>query len=217
MNLENEDFFFSENSSTKLQSLCCLLHNHLNLCKFNLEIISKCQCIKWCSQDGKFISKYSNSTYNARFVENFKFVVFKNVNGVTMHNISGKLLTELSKVVLTFVAKVKSSPEKRDYDLLLFQGNVDTCKVSQGVLGNFIIKGIMMSALETNFNFNCPIKKGFYYHYNVPNIDTSFVPAFIQPKNREWEMTINAKTKFPKTISLTQLFFVKLCGETTPN
>lgn len=200
-----------------------------NIMKFCL-VISICVCsiflknirklltkIYDSNQEGKFVSKSADTTYNEHLVENFEFKVFKNADGVSLHNASGTLLVELKKVLVTFVIKVKSSPGRKDYDQLLFQGNVDTCKVSQGVFGNFIIKAIVSSARETNFQFDCPMKKGFYYLYNLPNFDTSFIPPFIPQKGREWEMTIGAKTKFPKAASASQIFFVKLYGESIFN
>lgn len=147
-------------------------------------------------------------------MQNFKLTIFKTGIDDTMVNGSGTLLVDLKKISMTFIIKTKSSPEKRDYDKLLFQGNVDTCKISQGVIGNFIIKRIMTSALDTNFHFDCPIKKGVYFLYNLPSMPTSFIPAFIPKYNRTWELTLSAKTKLPKVASVLQLLFLKLYGET---
>lgn len=161
------------------------------------------------------MSKSAVTTYDDRYFENFKFVVFKNAEGDMMHNVSGTLLVELRKMIITFTIRIKSSPKRQDFDLLVFQSNVDTCKVSQGVLGNFVIRSLISTLKDTNFNFECPLKKGFFYLYNIPNVDTSFFPAFIsreQSKYIEWELAIGAKTKFPKIATPSQLFFVKLRG-----
>lgn len=134
-----------------------------------------------------------------------------------MHNASGTLLVDLKKILIAFIIRVKSSPHRKEYDQLLFQGNVDTCKVSQGVLGNFLVKWFLSADQNSNFHFDCPMKKGFYYLYNLPNIDTSFLPAFIPQKDREWEMTVTAKTKFAKVATASQLVVVKLYGESISN
>lgn len=197
--------------------LGCLPSDH-NQRKIQLQKISKCLCIIELSfQEGLLFSKTADFTYNERFVENFKFTIFKNANGVIMHNASGTLLVDLKKVLVSFVIKVKSSEIRKDYDQVLFQGNADTCKISQGVIGNFLIKAILSYDRDTNYYFDCPMKKGFYYLNNLPNLDTSFIPPFIPRKDREWEMTIGAKTKFPKVATASQLVFVKIYGESKFN
>lgn len=141
--------------------------------------------------------------------------IFKDSKGVTLHNASGTLLIDLKKILVAFTVRIKSTPNRKDYDRLVFQGNVDTCKVSQGVIGNFFVNWFLSINQNSNFHFDCPMKKGFYYVYNLPNIDTSFLPAFIKPRqSHDWELTIGAKTKFQKIASASQLIFVKLYGET---
>lgn len=161
-------------------------------------------------KDGKIVSKSADLTFNERYVESFKLALFKNANDDTLHNISGTLLIDLTKISVSFAIKFKSTPDRKDYDKLLFQGNVDICKVSRGVMANFMVKAFLSSERETNFHFDCPMKKGFYYLYNLPTMEKSFFPGFIPKYSRIWELTVIAKTKLPKIASAVQLLLVKV-------
>lgn len=137
-----------------------------------------------------------------RLVENYSFVVFNGSDHLSYFNFTGKLLMDIKKSLYSFNLKVKSNESRKDYDIDLFTGNVDSCQAAKGIFGNFIIK-FFQSNLDkhSNFKIDCPQKKGFYYAYNFPvPLDLkSFIPSFIPFRSSIWQLTVISRAKVSKS------------------
>lgn len=128
-----------------------------------------------------------------------------------MHNISGNLLVDLKKLWINVFINLKSSPGRKDYDQVLYQGNVDVCKISEGAIANFLVKALLKR--NSDYSIQCPIKKGFYYLYNHANSNISFIPGVMPNADCDWAASFKMNTKFSKVASALQLIFVKVYGE----
>lgn len=129
--------------------------------------------------------------------EDLNVVVF-NDSGISYFNYSVKLLVDFRRTLISFDLKKKSSEAQRNYDLNVFNSNVDSCKAAQGLFGNYIIK-FLLTHNEKNSNIKpqCPQKKGFYYAYNfaAPDNIKDFLPSFMPTPAEFWELTIIGRAK----------------------
>ena len=120
---------------------------------------------------------------------------------------------DLEKMILTINMKEKSNELRSEFDNSVFQSRVDTCKIAQGVFGNFIIQGLMgLMDKYSNFSLACPHKKGFSFGYNLPNFDDSIMPSFFKPTGKLWQVTIIIKGKVEKDPKFYMVGTLKLYG-----
>ena len=93
------------------------------------------------------------------------------------------------------------------------RGAIDTCKVSQGILGTYLLKNLQTNTQRFgNIPLACPHKKGSYYLYNIPRINETNFPALFPHHRGQWEATFSFKARVMKSLKLTQLFHYKIQG-----
>ena len=120
---------------------------------------------------------------------------------------------DLERMSLTINIKEKSNELRSEFDISVFQSRVDTCKIAQGVFGNYIIQGLMgLMENYSNFSLACPHKKGFYYAYNLPSFDDSFLPTFFKSQNKAWEVTVTVKGKLTKNSKVFLIGILRIYG-----
>lgn len=127
---------------------------------------------------------FSDIKYTAdpRYLTNFTFAVFNDSNGLMRMNISGTTKIEVLKFMISFEVNIQNK-KTLEFDQPLLKGSVDSCKLQNGVLGNFIVK-IMMNRLHkySNYKFECPQKPGIYHLSNYPLLeDSDKFPLFVEP------------------------------------
>lgn len=83
-----------------------------------------------------------------KHIADFEVVVFNN-SGISHFNYTAKLLVDVQRALLSFDVKKKSSGTQRNYDVDVFNSNVDSCKAAQGLFGNYIIKFLLTSIQKT--------------------------------------------------------------------
>lgn len=124
-------------------------------------------------------------------------------------------------MLLTFEVKRKTNLASKDYEIDIFKGNVDSCNLAKGIVGNYIINFILSGLDEySNFLIECPMRKKFIFIYNfpVPKQVQDFLPKFISrsTQNSAWILMITARAKVQKTATVT-VFHLKVHGLTVLN
>lgn len=153
-----------------------------------------------------------------KHIENFQFIVFNDTDHISRFNFTGKLLVTLRRMLVTFDVKRKSNETLKKYDVDILHSNVDTCNVAKGIIGNYVIKFIL-SGLEkySNFRFECPQQKGYYYinNFPLPKSLQEYLPSFISipGKNTQWQITISTKAKVQKAAAV-RVLHIQLSGVT---
>lgn len=101
----------------------------------------------------------------------------------------------------------------KDNDQTL-RGTIDVCNVQKATFGNFVIK-LIVENLETysNYKFQCPVKKGYIYVYNL-GIDLKGFPSNVIEFYRSWEITLVVKGKTANMKMLDKVITVKIRGTT---
>lgn len=143
-------------------------------------------------------------TYKASFgksvVTNVSLKFFNDSNGVSRFNMSGRITSTLQNPTVTTSVKFKTSDGAENYDKEILRTTVNYCKVSEGVLGNFLVRYVMDSLKDhSNFTVFCPFYAGFYYAENFPVPSDKFMPFFPSAvKKLDWELTSVYKGKMGK-------------------
>lgn len=120
------------------------------------------------------------SVSNPAFVSNFSLVYFDDSKRGELMNMSFRVLKDVNKAVVWTSIKAQNSNKRNEYDREIFKGQIDVCKASQGIIGNFITKLVSDNLAEhSNFRFKCPTKAGFYYFSNFPTITENALPPFM--------------------------------------
>lgn len=96
------------------------------------------------------------------------------------------------------------------------RGTIDVCNVQKATFGNFIIK-LIVENFETysNYKFQCPVKKGSLYVYNL-GIDLKNIPSHIIEFYRLWEITLVVKGKTANMKLLDKMITTKIRGIIIP-
>lgn len=144
--------------------------------------------------------------------KDFSANVFNGSDNLPRFNLSTELLTDVIKSSTIFSFKSKSSRNVKDFDRTLLSGTIDTCKVSKGVIGNFIVRMIVdQLGKSSNFRFICPQSKGYYYVRNL-GFDVGFFPSFLIANNLQWEMNLLVRLKTPTSKRFVNTFNLKIIG-----
>lgn len=105
----------------------------------------------------------------------------------------------------------------KNYDLNLFTGNIDVCNIGKGMRSNFIISMIYDNLKDhSNFKFECPTKKGFYYAANFPIMGDEYLPHFLIGQTGYWQVIWRIKAKIQRSKSPVPLALVKYSGSYFP-
>lgn len=124
---------------------------------------------------------------------------------------SAALKVELQKVIVTFESKIYKDPGIATNN---FQGNIDSCNVAKGTIGNFLVKALLKDQEKyTNYRYECPQKKGFYYWHSFPVPDDTVLPPFIPKFYVLWNLEVKGKGKTSKS-AFKLLFRARFRGET---
>lgn len=96
---------------------------------------------------------------------------------------SFNILKDVKRSMVHFTIKGQTIKKLDVYDREIFKGQIDACKASQGIVGNFITKMLTDNlGNHSNFKFMCPTKAGFYYFSNFPTLNENSLPPFM-PKD----------------------------------
>lgn len=166
-------------------------------------------------QESALVFHSLQSNFNPDFYPSFSAILFNDTEGVQRVNLSLTLNTDFFRTTnyleFRFFADKASEISSRNG----FKGTIDSCKVSKGVFGNFIIQMVANNIEKySNYSFECTLKKGSYYVRNFPlkfdNIPQSF---FIEGrKNFEISLAVKGRASIAKS-PLVNMFLMKFFGE----
>lgn len=70
-------------------------------------------------------------------------------------NASAENFVDLDKMLVSFVLAIG-----KNYENVVMRSTLNSCKINEGVLGNFVIKMVMEDFDQTaDFTFSCPFRK----------------------------------------------------------
>lgn len=130
-------------------------------------------------------------------------------------NLSYSVLKDIKKAMVHIIIKGQANKKLNSYDREIFKGQIDVCKASQGIVGNFITRMLSDNLGEhSNFKFSCPTKSGFYYFSNFPTLNENALPPFM-PKELYGKFTIFTKVqgKMADTKPYVMLISISMFGE----
>lgn len=138
--------------------------------------------------------------------------VFNGSDGMSRVNITTTLKVDLLKVSTMFSLMGKTYENSKEFDHLILKGNIDSCKVSNGTFGNFIVQMIAENLEKySNFRFECPLKKADFYAINFP-VDMKYIPYYFLANPQKWELTSTIRAKVKNTKSLVLICTIKFYG-----
>lgn len=104
----------------------------------------------------------------------------------------------------------------RVVDKEFFRFNIDSCKLSNGIVAHNLIKMAMAEIRKTsNINQLCPFPAGFYYINNFSPSTNQFLPYHLLGLTGKREYNILMKVKDPKLKALVNNFAMKVVAGTT--
>lgn len=151
---------------------------------------------------------------NPTVLSDFSLKVFNDSQGgFSRANLSTTLIVDVIKITTLVAMKVKTNEDSNEFDKVIFKGNIDTCKVSKGIFGNFFVQMIAENLdKHSNFSFECPQKKAFYHATNFP-VDAKYIPYYILGKPQIWEVSATLKAKLANIKSMVHVVTVKIYGQ----
>jgi Protein of unknown function (DUF1091) len=91
---------------------------------------------------------------------NFTQKIQKFDSGDTLVNITYYYAVNVVKLLIQFEFNVQKDKNDRSYERQLIKSTVNVCRMSQGVMGDFIAKMIMEDIHKfVDFNLTCPFNK----------------------------------------------------------
>jgi hypothetical protein len=124
----------------------------------------------FCLQAGQIYLYSSKIITNPKFVENASFSVYNGSDGVSRLNVTVFLKVDLARPSVLIIDKGKM--EGLHYNKEFYRGQIEPCQVQKNWFLNFFVKANAASFKEfSNYRFDCPHKKGFYYALKFPVID----------------------------------------------
>ena len=156
----------------------------------------------------------SQSSSNPDYISNFSLKVFNNTNGISCFNATGSLDVPALKILIYVTLKGKSIEALKVYDEVILKGVLDSCKLSQGIFGNFIAQFVVENLHKySNIKIECPQKRGFYYVSNFP-LETDHIPIYLNIfRNRKFEFSLTMKVKLRDIKQLVYLFTMQFEGQ----
>ena len=151
---------------------------------------------------------------NPEYISNFSLKSFNNTNGISCFNATTNLNVPVLKILIYVTLKGKSVETNKVYDQVILKGVLDSCKLSQGIFGNFIAQFIVENLHKySNIKIECPQKRGFYYVSNFP-LESDHIPRYIFfGRNRKFEFSGTWKAKISDGKPLVHFFTLLFEGQ----
>lgn len=152
---------------------------------------------------------------NSEYLANATLNVFNDTDGLSMLNASGTLKVDLPKpmIYITVLTRSKGSREYQTYS----KPTIDVCKVEKGVFGGFIVRTIASNIKNySNFRFECPLKKQFFYVTNYPVFDIKVASLFLlknENQSPEFDVTFTIKGKPAGKKSFVNIMTGRITGQ----
>lgn len=151
---------------------------------------------------------------NPTYIANLSIAVFNDTEGVSRVNFTLMQIVDFVKVYVSISLLGASDEKSNDYNQQILKGNIDTCSVSKGTMGNFIIKMIADSIKKySNYRFACPQVKGFYHAHNFNVSADEHVPYYLIGRGGKFKFSATVKAKIANVKSAANIMSVEFYGE----
>jgi uncharacterized UPF0160 family protein len=163
---------------------------------------------------------------------NFTHSIQKLDSGDTLMNLSYYYAVDILQMIIHFEFNVQKDKNDRSYGRQLLKTSTNVCKMSQGVLGDFIARMIMEDLHSViDFDLKCPFKKvriesklfkkyinfdlNFQGFYNLKNfvITDRFLPMHLVSDNIKFSLMAKIMGKISKRKPLVHIYTAKGFGE----
>lgn len=149
------------------------------------------------------------------------FVAFNDTNEKSFVNLTFTAKRDVGRIYISFIFNMKSDPYKKEYDARVFETNIDTCKVGEGLPFANILVDFLLAKFQnySNFRLKCPQKKGDFYIHSFPAPDVSAVTFanIFHVNGGQWEIILVVRVKLTAKSSAERSFSIKLRGSTIMN
>lgn len=167
------------------------------------------------SKFGKILILTSQVASNPQFISELQIETFKSGDGNNRMNMSFNVLKDIKKAIAYITIKSQTNKKQNDYDREVFKGQIDFCKASQGIVGNFFTKMLSDGLGEhSNYQFMCATKARFYHFSNFPLVNENAFPSFM-PKELYGRFVIFTKVqgKMSNNKPFVMLITINMFGE----
>ncbi|KAL7042088.1 hypothetical protein ACKWTF_001023 [Chironomus riparius] len=98
---------------------------------------------------------HANSDYCS-----MNITTWRNKDGTSLINCRFEQFMDFEKEMFFITLKSQKSKSDDGYSNLIFKSTIDVCKLSQGVVANFLVKVVLETIKDhANFTVSCPFKK----------------------------------------------------------
>ena len=119
----------------------------------------------------------------------------------------------MKSLKILFSIKGKTEENLQEFDRLLFKGEIDVCKASKGIIGNFITSFLARNLQKhSNYQFGCPQKKEFIYAYDFPMSTDDDLPVYLLPLRGKFLVSGRFKGKVANSKQVLSLGSVEIYG-----
>jgi len=149
---------------------------------------------------------------NPKVSGNCLATAFNDSSGKSQFNLSANIEHDFSELVATVTIKTKDNGDK-DFTIDLLKGNIDLCDIQSGFIGQIVLSAMGDNVKNhTNYDFKCPLKKGYYYLNNFPVSVSHLVPSFITAINREWRIDVTTRVKVSNSKRFVRVYSLQMRG-----
>lgn len=154
---------------------------------------------------------------NPMIIADTQMIVFNDTKGVSRFNSSFLLKYDAEKVQVSALFMGKTNEASKEFDKLYLRGKLDACNIEKGMLGVFVGRVLQNLLLQfSNFQFTCPIKKGFYRISRLPPVNDNQLPTYILGFSGPFQFTQTIKGRINNTKALEHLLTIKITGFIEP-
>jgi hypothetical protein len=148
-------------------------------------------------QEGQFNNQFQNcritidsiiTNINPTYA-NFTHSIQKLDSGDTLMNITYYYAMDISQIIIHSELNIQKDKNDRNYERQLLKTSTNVCKMSQGVIGNFIAK---MIRKYVESDMKCPFKKVSYDLIKTDNSNNLRILGFLQTKKSYVKRQISA-------------------------
>ena len=130
-------------------------------------------------------------------------------------NVSANIIKQVDNLIIS--GEVTGKPFGGSDFTRILKGVINTCDISKGMFGNFIVQMVKQSFEKySNWQFECPQKGGFFYATNFA-VSDEYLPVYLLVKPGYFYANLYTKAKIGKGKPALNIMTIKLLGSYTAN
>lgn len=141
---------------------------------------------------------------NPTYLYDVHILVFNDTKRISRLNASVSSKFDLKELRASFNILGKTNGTNLEFDKTFLRGNVDTCDIGRGMMGNFykvVLRDLLLQ--YSNYDFGCPVKKGAYYAINIATPDSKLLPTL--GITGEFQLTLVLKARIANAKGMVHL------------